>query len=213
MAQVAALFAALLGASAAAGCGSTSTSFASTADLDGATPIERLLVVADLAGRGFSAEMYQGFMEGLTSRLATCGVPSKIVHRNPMDLDPDQHLAEVTKEFRPSAAMSITATDGASRSLNGGLDSMVVDSDLEIRDLKAGKQIWRARSRLYSRAGLTGSPRDWGFSFATSVVMRLRDDGVLTHCPPASADWPESSGCAHRTEGCSPSAATTTTAP
>ncbi|HEX8111871.1 MAG TPA: hypothetical protein VF516_29265, partial [Kofleriaceae bacterium] len=39
--------------------------------------------------------------------------------------------------------------------------------------------------------------RDWtrGVSLATGVVERLRDDGLLPHCPVAGAEWPDVDPC------------------
>jgi hypothetical protein len=165
------------------------TKFESTTDLKNVAPVTRLVIFGS-AGRMFGGSMNRGFEAGLTSRLATCGVATSIVHMSALDLDADARIAAVIAKFRASSVMSI-ATDGGlvERGLNGGLlDTLWFK--LKLLDTTSSKAAWIAQVRFEVEKNFVSNDQGVGVRFATSIIARLRDDGILTRCPAPNVPWP-----------------------
>ena len=156
-----------------------------------ASPIKRLLVLASVTSSGFSARMYEVFRAGLTNRLATCGVPSKVLSGNSSE-DPLQRIKDSTAEFEPTATLVIQRAGGAViRESTGYMGTDRTTSallfQLEMIDTSSAHRTWLARSRFDTRKSNTDVETS-AVEFATSIVSRLRDDGMLLGCP--TSGWP-----------------------
>lgn len=169
----------------AAACGETQTAFNSRAYLDNARPIERLLVLADVKSIGFDDGMYRGFEARMTKLLETCGVKSRIAHKDDLDLEESEreHLALIMNEFHPTAALSVRADGGT---MVRGHNYSNITSDLlfgfKLVELGSEKTTWLAKAK-FSIQGEYLRQEEVGERFATSIVLRLHADGVLSRCP------------------------------
>ena len=162
----------------------------------GAAPIERLLVVARVKSRAFDDSMSQGFETGLVRRLGVCGVQSRVMYNDGMDLDFEQRMSEITKEFQPGAAMEIKALGGDIYSTNGTVTNAHLLFELKILYLESNQLTWLARSAFDFHTGsIDEDAWNAGVEFATHIISRIRDDGVLPHCPAAGTRWPELDFC------------------
>jgi hypothetical protein len=137
--------------------------------------------------------MYEAFQAGLSSRLTTCGVQSKILRDSPSSPDPVQRVAAASTEFDSTATLVIKRAGGAvfrvsDRTANEGRrTTSALLFQLEIFDTKSANRTWLARSLFDSRKSNTDAATS-AVEFATSIVTRLRDDGVLQGCP--TTGWP-----------------------
>ena len=158
-----------------------------------AAPLERLLVVANVTSSGFPVKMYEAFQAGLTNRLATCGVPSKVllVHSS---TDPVQRVADASAELAPTATLVIQRDGGDVVRESKRVGYMVTERttsrllfQLEMFDTSSARRTWLARSQFDTRESNTDAETS-AVEFATSIVSRLRDDGILPGCP--TSGWP-----------------------
>lgn len=156
-------------------CGGIQTmAFNSRVDLEGAAPIERLLVFANL-----DSSMYDGFQAGMTNMLERCGVGSQILNSGFRGLE-ESHNFQAAREFQPSTALAIELVRST---ILPGVESRLV-FELRLLDYGSGKVTWLARMEVSLRGSImTGGDRDSGARFAASIIARLRDDGVLKACP------------------------------
>ena len=116
-----------------------------------------------------------------------------------MDLDAEQHLAAAVQEFQPNATMSIKVLGGGHIVTHRDeLQSGVVYSNVEIRDVKLNLPIWSARAKFDFSSGVDLGEWGWGQNFATSIVTQLRDHGLLQRCPTAAVGWPQITECSER---------------
>jgi len=166
------------------GCASGQATFKSQVDVGNMTPIERMVVMPAVRGPGFNWQMYEGFIAGLKSRLATCGVQSTFFSPGALELDADQQLAKLVAENRASAIMSIA--HGPKNKL--GTTENALQFELSIVDVASQKTVWMATGHL-QMTKLAVDHSASGVQFATRVVSRLRADHVLKGCPPPEAGW------------------------
>jgi hypothetical protein len=162
--------------------------------LEHRSPIVRLLVIASVEPRFFPDAMFDGFADALTHRLASCGIQSTVLYRDPMAIDFDDRVAAEVQRAAPSALLTMRATGSnvrlTGRRGDGGFIGPL-SFDLTMLDAASNATTWRATSTMEVSIG-----RDWSFraiagaTFATSIVSRLRDDGVLSGCPAPQAGWP-----------------------
>jgi hypothetical protein len=144
--------------------------FNSRVDLEGSAPIERLLVFTSL-----TKETYDGFQAGMTNMLEGCGIGSRILNSGGLEESPDFQVAR--REFQPSTDLAIGLVRGT---LLEGVESRLV-FELRLLDIGSGKLTWLARMEVSIKPRT--KDRDFGASFAASIIARLRADGVLKACP------------------------------
>lgn len=155
-----------------------------------AAPIERLLIIAAEEG-AFTGPLLDGFQDALANRLGMCRVVPSILPRDPMALDFDDRVSAVVKQFQPNAILMVRYQGGDLATSDAGVTGKL-SFELEILDATSDRQTWLGTSMLDVHVG-----GDWsiyaeaGSVFATGVVSRLRDDGVLMRCPARGDGWPE----------------------
>lgn len=88
------VLAATLGASSLTGCGASSKTDFSLSYVENPEPLERLVVFLSIPANGFDRGIYYGFQSAMTSKLAACGVSSKIFPGDPPEPDdsPESYL-------------------------------------------------------------------------------------------------------------------------
>ena len=191
-----------------AGC-TPRPSFVSRANLEESAPVERLLVIASLRGPIFDDDdddddsdqenLTRGFAVGLTSRLTSCGVRSKVLFEDPLEFHPETRIAESLRALQASAILSIN-TIGGTRTIGttpsvGGLGgrrqrpNSTLAIEFKLADAVSNRSFWLARSKLVLKSEDLGDPAV-GVDFATDLVAKLRSDGILNGCPPPGTDWP-----------------------
>ena len=176
---------------AGAGCASGTNTFKSRTDLASASTIERLLVIDDLADEAFTEQLYAGFKQGISSALETCGVKPRLIQADPMELDPKARLEAITSEFHPSATLLINAK-GGNRVIGGGVTKNEMSIEFQVIDASTSKMTWLAKSLYKVGTGSAfGDDQASGQQFGTSVVVRMRDDGLLKTCPTGADAWPK----------------------
>lgn len=165
--------------------------FTSRVNLAHATRIDGM-VVNDVQSQALDAAVYRGFEAGLTQRLGSCGVRARVVHDAASLQDP---ASEAVQAVQSAAVMSIelasppfvyTIGSGAS-----GSSRVTVVFAFNVADMASRQTTWEARSTLEFHLLHNEADAKLGAWYATQVVSRLRDDGVLTGCPAAAAGWPE----------------------
>jgi hypothetical protein len=165
-----------------AGCASGTTTFESSTNLKNSAPVTRLVLFESVQSPFFGGDLYRGFVEGMTSQLARCGVTASIEQIGALDLDPDQRIASTIESFRASSAMLVTAS-GGDRTRSNGVDHQKLRFTLKLLDVASNKVTWMAESKLSMARSWATDDVGTGARFATSIVSRLRADGVLTGCP------------------------------
>ena len=158
--------------------------FTSRVNLAHAAPIDGMLVM-NVQSSGLDAALYQGFEIGLTQRLGSCGVRARVLHGPAAQLDP---ALDAGKVIQPVAVMSIELASPPSIHAIGFSSRVSAVFALKLEDITSRQTIWVARSKLEF---FLHADAKFGAWFATQVVSRLRDDGVLTDCPATAAGWPE----------------------
>jgi hypothetical protein len=171
-----------------AGCAaSAKTTISSQSEGLSKTRIERMLVYANL-GRGIDEQMTAGFEAGWTNRLTACGVRSIIFRNDVQNLDAAAGTDTATQRFHPAAILWIDFETGF---VDAGAGERKLNFQLKLVDAKSRKPVWHANTQFQVDGNASVSAREnFGVDFATSVVARMRGDGVLNNCPPASTDWP-----------------------
>lgn len=165
------------------GCDAPSATFRSKATLGHAPPADRLLVVTNIEGPAFEASMFRGFRLGLENRLARCGVQAMVV----------RSTTSIADRFalHPVAEMTISQSTVPQKLR---LDPFTNDTRntvwfaLDLEDLASRQTTWVARSRFEFVARHNRHDSVVGVQLATLLASRLRDDGVLAHCP--ATEWP-----------------------
>lgn len=172
-----------------AACVSTKqVAFTSRANLAHATRIDGM-VVHDVQSRALDAALYRGFEAGLTQRLGSCGVRARVVHDAASLQDP---ASEAVQAVQSAAVMSIELASPPFIYRIGPSDFQVsVVFAFNVTDMASRQTTWEARSKLEFHPMYNQADVKLGAWYATQVVSRLRDDGVLTDCPAAAAGWPE----------------------
>lgn len=181
----------VLAAVLAAGCGSASKTVFAFSHAEDSAPLERVAVFLSIPARGFDRGIYHGFQRAMASKLASCGVKSKIFAGDP-PADSEAaagYLAELEK-LQPTARLTIKARGGKLKHIIvvNGYGSSVNDDQafghltltfrLELLDLERAKATWKAVANLDVHQQGTRS----GEELADSIVARLRTDGVLKGC-------------------------------
>jgi hypothetical protein len=165
----------------------TAVAFTSKVNLAHAAPIDGMLVT-NVQNSGLDAELYRGFEIGLTQRLGSCGVRARVLHGRAAQLDP---TPEAVKAIQAVAVMSIElASPPLIRAVGFSSSRVSAVFALKLEDIASRQTTWVARSKLEFRLLYTHADAEFGAWFATQVVSRLRDDGVLTGCPATAAGWP-----------------------
>ncbi|HEX8111870.1 MAG TPA: hypothetical protein VF516_29260 [Kofleriaceae bacterium] len=169
-----------------AGCEPPATIFRSRADLANTAPIERLLVIAHLDVDG---RVSRGFIGGLENRLAACGVASHVVV-GPIAADPLDALHSAGG-FQPSTALVVRSEGSDLVKIEGNHNdkSGTLYFGFQLLDAASRKPSWVAKAAFHIVTRNSWEDTLQGVRLATNVAERLRDDGVLPHCPPASAGW------------------------
>lgn len=164
------------------------TKYETTTDLKSAAPVTRLVVFGIPQSPGFGEAMNRGFELGLRSRLAVCRVALSIMHTDALDLDAEAHLAIEIATFRASSTLSIMADGGA---IHRDTYASTLWFKLKLADVGSSRVAWTAAATFEVTVNGLSNDQSSGARFATSIVSQLRDDGVLTHCPPPSVPWPK----------------------
>lgn len=160
------------------------TAFRSRADLAHTAPIERLLVVANLDVDG---RVSRGFTGGLENRLAACGVASQVVV-GPIAADPLDALHSAGG-FQPSAALVVRSEGSDLVEIANNYKSGTLYFGFQLLDAASRKPSWVAKAAFHIATRNSWEDTLEGVRLATNLAARLRDDGVLPHCPPASVGW------------------------
>jgi len=162
--------------------------FTSRFNLAHATRIDGM-VINDVQSRAVDAALYRGFEAGLTQRLGSCGVRATVVHDAASLQDP---ASEAVQAVQPAAAMSIElASPPFVYMIGSGYSQVSVVFAFKVADMASRQTTWEARSTPEFHLLHNEADARLGAWYATQVVSRLRDDGVLTGCPAAAAGWPE----------------------
>ena len=172
-----------------AGCAAgSSTVISSQTEGPPKSRIDRLVVFANF-GRGIDEQMSQGFEAGWANRLNACGVKSVIFHNDVQNLDAGADTDSATQRFRPAAILWIDFETGFVDATAG---ERKLNFNLKLVDAKSRKPMWHASTRfaVNTSAASVEDRENFGVGFATTVVSRLRGDGVLATCPPAGTAWP-----------------------
>jgi hypothetical protein len=137
--------------------------------------------------------MYEAFQAGLTNRLATCGIPSKVLLVR-SSRDPGQRISDSSAELAPTATLVIQREGGEVVRESRSTGYLVTERttsrlifQLEMFDTSSARRTWLARSQFDTRKSNTDAETS-AVEFATSIVARLRDDGILPGCP--TGGWP-----------------------
>lgn len=184
---------AIVAACGLAGCAPPEATFRSKANLANAAPVQRLLVVVDVHSPAFEPEVYRGFHIGLTRRLGACGVASRVLPE-PDAREPvaERRIADAASELQPSAVMSmaLAGVPLVHQTIVGShtMTQNTIVFAFQLEDRTSRQVVWNARSQLEFSVHHSSDDARTGLRFATSLVSRLRDDGVLRGCP--SAGWP-----------------------
>jgi hypothetical protein len=176
----------LLG-SGAAGCASGRATFNSQTNLAGTAPIQRLLVVEDDGATGLTADMRTGLQTALANGFWACGVASTMLAAGAVDLNPRARIGSAAKDLATAAVLKIEPAEG---SLYGKYERQLHFA-LKVVDLESRQVTWLANAEFDVELGgqFTNEVRS-GERLGTSIVSRLRDDGVLPGCPSLVAGWP-----------------------
>lgn len=171
------IWAATIGLGGLAACSPQAT-LRSSASPNGTEPITRLVVYSDIESPAMTHVASTAFEAGMVRRLAACGVEARIVSADRMDLTPPEARVEAAlARLEASAVMNVKATGGEVG------DPSLLYITLDLTDVRTRERTWVAGASAYFSASDTAGARD-GAAFATLLVTRLRDDGVLTHCKP-----------------------------
>ena len=125
-----------------------------------------------LASTAFEAEVVR--------RLTACGVEARVVSADPMDPTPlDAQIGATLAQLQTDAVMIVKAMGGEIGSPNQ------LRAKLLLTDVETHERTWFAYASAYfSNGDAAGAD---AAAFATLVVTRLRDDGVLTRCKAGEA--------------------------
>lgn len=156
--------------------------------------IERLLVVADVDPQTFPEPMFDGLHDALTNRLAACGVRPSALYLDPADLGSQDRIAAELGRSHPNAVIMVRGAGSrviGTRLITGDYAFKgTMWFDLTVLETRSQAPIWRARAKVDVTVGGWSVSAESGAQFATGVVSRLRDDGVLVGCPPREQAWP-----------------------
>lgn len=169
-----------------AGCAPRMTTFRSQTHLAGTSPIKRMVVYEDGRATGLTAEMRTGLQTALAKGLSACGVASTMV-ASALDLSPSDRVGSSAKDFATAAVLQI---EPAGSRVHGN-DESPLRFAFKLVDLESQQVTWAASAEFDVEAG--GHATDEvksGERLGTSIVSRLRDDGVLPGCPLVLAGWP-----------------------
>jgi hypothetical protein len=170
------------------GCAARSTTVISS-QTEGSTRarIDRMVVFANF-GHGLDDQMSQGFEAGWSNRLSACGVKSVIFRNEVQNLDVGADADSATQRFRPTAILWIDFETGF---VDASAGERKLNFNLKMIDAKSRKPVWRASTQFAVNGAASVEDREnFGVGFATTVVSKLRGDGVLSTCPPAGNAWP-----------------------
>jgi hypothetical protein len=176
----------VVGGSGAPGCASGRTTFTSRTNLGGTALIKRLVVYEDGRATGLSSEMRTGLQTALEKGFTACGVASTMV-ASALDLDPGKRIGSSAEDFQTAAVLQIEPAGGRLPSK----DESQLWFALKLVNLASQQVTWLANAEFDVESGgrLTDEVR-LGERLGTSIVSRLRDDGVLPDCPLVVADSP-----------------------
>lgn len=179
--------------SVAVGAASCATSppiitFNTRAELNKGSAIHRVLIFTDVESPAFRERINHGFQFGLNSRLSTCGIESKILQADPMDLDPGKRMVISQQTYQATAMLVIRAGGGSLITSSNGFAKGSMVFSMQVFDTLSNSVTWQARS-IFDTSSSNLDDVTSGLQFATSIISRLRDDGLLHGCPPSA--WPE----------------------
>jgi hypothetical protein len=169
------------------GCASGRATFNSQTNLAGTAPIKRLVVVEDDGATGLTADMRTGLQAALANGFRACGVGSTMLAAGAVDLDPRARLGSAAKDFATAAVLQIEPAGDGFR----GKDESQLRFALKLVDLESQQVTWLANAEFdVEIGGQFADEAKSGERLGTSIVSRLRDDGVLPGCPSVVAGWP-----------------------
>jgi len=182
------LLIAALGACSAGATGTTR--FETWANPVEVAPVQRLVVFESVESPYFNHNLHKGFVAGLRQRFASCGVQARVEQLAALELDRAKHITGAIESFHAGAALVIDA-GGGQRRTGRGPDQDSLTFGVKLVDVATQQIKWAGSARLEREQSWRTDDVGSGVRFATSVVERMRDDGVLTSCPAADAAWPE----------------------
>lgn len=157
----------------------------STAFLYRAEPLTRLVVYSDLEGPAVTHTASMEFERGVVQRLGTCGVDARVVSADRMDPTPPESRVEAALAQLETHTVMIVKAEGGELATGPGRSVNRVTALLELKDVRTRHTTWLADATAYFSTADAGETD--GAAFATLLVTRLRDDGVLTRCRPGEA--------------------------
>jgi hypothetical protein len=172
--------------SGAPGCAPARTTFTSQTNLADTAPIKRLVVYEDGRATGLTSEMRTGLQTALAKGFTACGVASTMV-ASALDLHPGKRIGLSAADFQMAAVLQIEPAGGRLHSK----DESQLRFALKLVDLASQQVTWLANAAFDVEIGgrLTDEVK-FGERLGTSIVSRLRDDGVLPGCPSVVAGLP-----------------------
>jgi len=171
-------------------CATTGTTkFTTSAHAVAVPPVTRLVVFETVESPFFNHQMHRGFVVGLTKRMASCGVEASVEHLSELELDRDQRRTSAVTAARAGAMLMIDAA-GGKRTVSGNSSNDVLRFDLRLVDVATKQVPWSGEANLERLQSWATDELGSGAQFATALVERMRDDGVLTRCPAKAASWP-----------------------
>jgi hypothetical protein len=140
-------------------------------------------VYSDIEGPEVTPLASTAFEAGVVRRLTACGVEARVVSADRMDpTPPDARIYAVLAQLQPEAVMTVMHVGGE---VELRPNTNLLRARLDLTDIRTHETMWVADALAYFSTG-DSSEAD-GAKFATLLVTRLRDDGVLTHCKPGEA--------------------------
>jgi hypothetical protein len=119
------------------------------------------------------------FEKQINQVLSQCGVTSKIVRRNALDLEnPEQRTADV-RQFGADSVLAIWPTGGG-QNVNGTPVNRIFAAQLTV---PPARPVWRAHFTVFRGGTAVETLAQRGEAFAIELTNRMKQEGLLAPCP------------------------------
>lgn len=170
----------------AAACARSNATFRSSLDKPRATPMERVLVLANVRSRAFNEEVYRGFEKALQGGFTSCGLQeARVLHTDSLENEAQwkTRVADATAQLKPSAILMIRGVTGDVLVGRYGTNADLV---YELKLFEGPEVYWSARVKLTMLTrNLYADDAASGAKFGWSIVRQIEADGLLKGC-----SWP-----------------------
>ena len=150
----------------AVGCGGSQTASMRWTSVEGPTPIDSVVVFEAIQHEARVGVLFRGFETRLQSELAACGVATTIRHGEP---EGDATHLSVAPAGGTFTRVSAPGDEDVTTKIDGAFELVLFDA-------RARKITWRGMVDI--KTDSTPEVGD-GEAFATTVMSRLRSDGVV----------------------------------